>query len=100
MKTFRKKHLKKTFRKKHLKKTFRNKRMKGGFTIEKRSNEHGDTWEEVAFTEEEKKQIKKLGETELNSVKIRDTLFPNIPDQNKNNAAYVIRNIAYKWQGA
>jgi hypothetical protein len=74
--------------------------MKRGYQIERHTNQHGNTWEEVVFTDDAKKQIEELGKTEPNSVKIRDTLFPNIPDQNKNNAAYVIRNIAYKWQGA
>jgi hypothetical protein len=74
--------------------------MKGGWNIEQRSNIHGNTWDETIFTDEEKTKIKKLGETEKDANKIREELFPGIPEINKANATYVIRNIAYSWTGA
>ena len=91
--------VKQTFRKKNKqtskKQTSRkNRKISGGYTEEDRS-----TWIQVVFNEDEKEKIKKyLKDNEnasrtVSSTEIRDTLFPDISENAKKNAAHEIQVI-------
>jgi hypothetical protein len=81
-------------------KTKINKKIRGGYTIRDMKNPDGAEWKKIEFDDDEKEKIKRFHEenNELESTKIRDELFPNLPDIPvgvKINAAHEIGQIAW-----